>query len=130
MTAKRQIKQAGWWKAARFGLLAGAWLGWATLASAVQPQSNQAESKQGEVASTAVAEPGPESVHILVGHSLLIRTAARVRRIVNGNPAVLEWVMTSPRELVISAKQPGGSSLMLWDEAGRTACWTCSPTSM
>ena len=59
-----------------------------------------------------------ESVHMVVGHSLLIRTPSRIKRILTGNPAVIESVLTSPRELVITAKPPGGSSLMLWDETG------------
>jgi pilus assembly protein CpaC len=54
-----------------------------------------------------------------VGHSLLIRTPTRIRRVLTGNPGVIESVLTSPRELVITAKAPGGSSLMLWDEAGQ-----------
>jgi len=66
-----------------------------------------------------LGEQGPESVHIMVGHSLLIRTPTRVRRVLTGNPAVIETVLTSSRELVITAKQPGGSSLMLWDEMGQ-----------
>jgi len=64
-------------------------------------------------------EPGPEKVHIIVGHSFLIRTATRIRRVLTGNPAVIETVLTSPRELVITAKDPGSSSLMLWDESGQ-----------
>ena len=63
---------------------------------------------------------GPENIHIVVGHSLLIRTPSRVKRILTGNPAVIESVVTSPAELVITAKTPGSSSLMLWDESGRT----------
>jgi len=62
---------------------------------------------------------GPEAVHIVVGHSLLIHTPSRVKRILTGNPEVIESVVTSPAELVITAKQPGSSSLMLWDESGR-----------
>ena len=55
----------------------------------------------------------------MVGHSLLIRTPTRIKRILTGNPSAIESVLTSPRELVITAKAPGGSSLMLWDEAGQ-----------
>ncbi len=62
---------------------------------------------------------GPESVHIMVGHSLLIHTGSRIKRVLTGNPAVIESVPTSPRELVITAKEPGGSSLMVWDETGQ-----------
>ncbi|HLI62561.1 MAG TPA: pilus assembly protein N-terminal domain-containing protein [Terriglobales bacterium] len=64
-------------------------------------------------------EQGPESVHIVVGHSLLIRTQNRVKRILTGNPAVIESVVTSPEEVVVTAKTPGTSSLMLWDESGQ-----------
>ena len=91
----------------------------ATLAGTAQQPPAPPAVPQPEGAPNAAAEPGSESVHILVGHSLLIRTTARIKRIVNGNPTVLEWVLTSPREVVITAKQTGGSSLMLWDEAGQ-----------
>ena len=118
MKAKKRIKRGGPWKTATLRLLAGAWLGLATLASPAQ-QLPAPAAPQPETVSETAAEQTPESVHVLVGHSLLIRTEARVKRIVNGNPAVLEWVLTSPRELVITAKQPGGSSVMLWDETGQ-----------
>ena len=64
-------------------------------------------------------EPGAESLHVVVGHSLLVRTSGRVRRILTGNPAVIETVLTSPQEVVVTAKQAGGSSLMLWEEGGQ-----------
>ncbi|MGB7554264.1 MAG: type II and III secretion system protein family protein, partial [Candidatus Korobacteraceae bacterium] len=64
------------------------------------------------------SDQSPESLHIVVGHSLLIRTPSRIRRILTGNPTVIESVMTSPQEVVITAKQTGGSSLMLWGETG------------
>jgi len=79
-------------------------------APASTPPPQAAPQQQGE---------GPESVHIVVGHSLLIRTPTRIKRVLTGNPAVIESVLTSPRELVITAKAPGSSSLMLWDEAGQ-----------
>ena len=119
MNAKRRNKRSWSWKAAGFGLLAGAWLGLSTLTGAAQQPPVQSPAPQPEGVPNAAPESVPESVHILVGHSLLIRTTARVKRIVNGNPTVLEWVLTSPREVVITAKQTGGSSLMLWDETGQ-----------
>ena len=76
------------------------------------------------------ADQGPETLHIVVGHSLLIHTPSRIKRILTGNPAVIESVMTSPREVVITAKTPGGSSLMLWDDRDRAARWTCTPIWM
>ena len=55
----------------------------------------------------------------MVGHSLVIRTPSRVKRVLTGNPNVIESVLTSPQELVVTGKQPGGSSLMVWEEAGK-----------
>ncbi len=63
---------------------------------------------------------GMETIHIIVGHSLVINTPTRVRRILTGNPEVIESVVTSPAELVVTAKKPGSSSLVLWNENGRT----------
>lgn len=68
----------------------------------------------------AQGDQGPEALHIVVGHSLLIRNSARVKRVLTGNPTVIETVPTSPYELVVTAKQTGGSSLLLWDENGKS----------
>jgi len=76
---------------------------------------------------TASRAPAPgqqseqvQTLHVVVGHSVMVRTPSRVKRILTGNPAVIESVLTSPQELVVTAKQPGGSSLMLWEEAGQS----------
>jgi len=68
----------------------------------------------------AVVDQGPETLRIVVGHSLVVRTPSRVKRILTGNPAVLESVMTSPNEVVLTAKQTGGSSLVVWEENGQS----------
>lgn len=97
----------------------------AVMAAAQQPPANppsQAPATpppQAEPTPPPASGQGPENVHIVVGHSLLIHTPSRVKRILTGNPQVIESVVTSPAELVITAKTPGSSSLMLWDEAGR-----------
>jgi len=86
-----------------------------------QPQAPASPPPASQPAAPApTADQGPENVHIVVGHSLLIHTPSRVKRILTGNPNVIESVVTSPAELVITAKTPGSSSLMLWDEAGRS----------
>ena len=93
------------------------------IASAQQPAASDAPTQAQPAAPPAQAAPpadqNQQSVHIVVGHSLLIRTPSRVKRILTGNPAVIESVVTSPEELVITAKEAGSSSLMLWDESGR-----------
>ena len=66
------------------------------------------------------AGSGPEVLHLVVGHSLVVRTPSRVKRVLTGNPAVLETVMTSPTEVVLTAKDSGGSSIVIWEESGQS----------
>ena len=58
-----------------------------------------------------------QSVHIQVGRSIILNTQARLRRIVVSSPDVLDTATISPTQLVITAKAPGSSSLLLWDES-------------
>ena len=61
------------------------------------------------------AEPagGAEVLHVLVGHSAIIRTEARLKRVMIGNPAVLTTITSSPNEIIATAAAPGSSSLVL-----------------
>jgi pilus assembly protein CpaC len=71
---------------------------------------------------SAVQQPLPgESVsnqvlHILVGHSVVIRTEPRLRRVLVGNPAVITTATTAPNEVVVTATAAGSSSVVLWQE--------------
>ena len=53
-------------------------------------------------------------LHILVGHSVVIRTDARLRRVLVGNPNVVTTTTTAPNELVITAIAAGSSSVVIW----------------
>lgn len=114
------------WQRVAYTLLLAAACCFPPLRSAAQqPAAAQAPTaeqslppQQSMAASGQQTDQGPENLHIVVGHSLLIRTPSRIKRILTGNPAVVESVMTSPQELVVTAKQTGGSSLMLWGESG------------
>lgn len=59
---------------------------------------------------------GNQVLHILVGHSVVIRTQARLRRVLVGNPAVVTTATTAPDELVVTAASAGSSSVILWQE--------------
>jgi pilus assembly protein CpaC len=60
--------------------------------------------------------PETQSVHVQVGRSIILNTQARLRRIVVSNPNVLDTATVSPTQVVVTAKAPGSSSLVLWDE--------------
>ena len=68
----------------------------------------------------------PSTVHLVVGHSLFLKTTERLRRIYVSDPAVLRSFTSSPREVVITAKAPGVSTLALWDSRGNSLVYTVS----
>ena len=65
-----------------------------------------------------------ETLHILVGHSMVLRDLSPMRRIYVGDPAVLRSYTASPTEIVLTAKNSGVSSLVLWDTLGRSRLYT------
>jgi len=67
-----------------------------------------------------------ETLHILVGHSMMLRDRVPMRRVYVGNPAVLQSFTSGPEEIVLTAKMPGVSSLVVWDTAGRSTLYSVS----
>jgi pilus assembly protein CpaC len=65
---------------------------------------------------SAVGEP----LHLVIGHSMFVNTESRLKRIYVSNPDVLDSYTSSPHQIVITAKTPGVSSLILWDEDGKS----------
>jgi pilus assembly protein CpaC len=63
-------------------------------------------------------------LHLVVGHSILLVSAAPLRRIYVGNPAVLQTYTSGAAEIVLTAKTPGVSSMVLWDDAGGHRLYT------
>lgn len=64
-----------------------------------------------------------EPLHLLVGRSMFINTDNRIRRVYVSNPDVLDSFTSSPHQIVITAKTPGLSSLVLWDETNQSRAW-------
>ena len=65
-----------------------------------------------------------ETLHILVGRSMVLRNVSNIRRIYVGNPAVLQSYTASPSEIVLTAKAAGISSLVIWNAAGVSHLYT------
>jgi pilus assembly protein CpaC len=59
-----------------------------------------------------------DALHVLVGHSVVLTSAASLRRVYVGNPAVLQSYTPDSNEVVLTAKAAGVSGMVLWDEAG------------
>src|SRR5690242_12173929 len=66
------------------------------------------------------ASPETQTLHVLAGKSVLINLETRVRRIMVSNPGVIDAAATSPTQVVVTAKSPGASSLILWDQNGQS----------
>ncbi len=64
--------------------------------------------------------------HLVVGRSMFINTTNRLRRVYVSNPAVLDSFTASPHQIVVTAKEPGVSSLILWDENGESQVYLIS----
>ncbi len=81
------------------------------------PATQQKLSAEPAAPQTAPVEnAGNQVLHILVGHSVVIRTDPRLQRVLVGNPAVVTTATTSPNEVVVTATTPGSSSIILWQE--------------
>jgi pilus assembly protein CpaC len=74
----------------------------------------------GQDTSEPVAPAEGETVHVLVGKSILINVQKPLTRVLSSNPAVVETMAASPTEIVVEGKAPGASSLILWDANGRS----------
>ncbi len=114
------------------------------VAVALYPLSQQAVAAQSAYASgPAVAKDAPaaavarsrmdlrempsgDTLHIVVGRSTIVRVATPMRRIYIGNPAVLQSYTSGPSEIVLTAKTPGLSSLVIWDTLGQSCLYTVS----
>ncbi len=69
------------------------------------------------------AVPSGESLHLVVGRSLFVNTKHRLSRVFVTNPAVLDSYTSSPNQIVLTAKAPGTSNLILWDETGQSQAY-------
>lgn len=76
--------------------------------------------------SMRVAEPPMRTMHLELGHTLLLNTSHRVNRIYVGNPAMLESYIATPKQILLTAKGTGVSSVVLWDEGNHTESYEVS----
>lgn len=63
-------------------------------------------------------------IHLTVGRSLLLTSATPLRRVYVGNPTVLQTYTSGSDEIVLTAKDAGESSMVLWDQEGGRRLYT------
>ena len=67
-----------------------------------------------------------ETLHMTVGHSIVLHATAKMRRIYVSAPTILQSFTSAPDEVVLTAKAPGVSSLVIWDTAGHMSLYMIS----
>ena len=96
-------------------ILCGVGMAQQVVAANMQPSDLKAQ--QPAAAQQQAESFGSNQVlHILVGHSVVIHTDARLRRVLVGNPNVVTTTTTAPNELVVTAAAVGSSSVVIWQE--------------
>ncbi len=89
-----------------------------------QPTAPTAEAGRQDAGATPAQQPAaaesPETLHLLVGRSLVISSPARIRRVSLADPSIADTLVVSPNQVLINGKAPGSVSLVLWDETGQS----------
>src|SRR5215469_11545660 len=68
----------------------------------------------------------PQTLHLLVGRSLVISSPTRIKRVSLADPDIAEAIVVSPTQVLVNGRKPGGVSLMLWDEADQSQAFEVS----
>jgi pilus assembly protein CpaC len=61
-----------------------------------------------------------ETVHVLVGKSIVINVQEPLTRVLSSNSEAVETMATSPTQVVVEGKAAGASSLVLWGKDGHS----------
>lgn len=88
--------------------------------AAVPAQAPVAPSSQGQESAE------PQTLHLLVGRSLVITSPSRIKRVSLADPEIAEAIVVSPTQVLVNGKKPGGVSLLLWDEADQSQAFEVS----
>lgn len=90
---------------------------WLFVAAGVLLASMQAAAQAG---APKVEPTEGQTLHVLVGKSVVVNVSAPLTRVLSSNPTVIETMATSPTEVVLEGKAAGVSSVILWDNSGHS----------
>jgi pilus assembly protein CpaC len=68
----------------------------------------------------------PQTLHLLVGRSIVITSPARIKRVSIADAAIAEAIVVSPNQVLVNGKTPGGVSLIVWDETDQSQSFEVS----
>jgi pilus assembly protein CpaC len=87
--------------------------------------ATQAPPAQVPVTQTTESE-GPQTLHLLVGRSIVISSPARIKRVSLADPNIAEAIVVSPTQVLVNGRAPGGVSLIIWDESDQSQAFEVS----
>jgi pilus assembly protein CpaC len=68
----------------------------------------------------------PQTLHLLVGRSIVITSPARIKRVSIADATIAEAIVVSPNQVLVNGKTPGGVSLIVWDETDQSQSFEVS----
>ncbi len=68
----------------------------------------------------------PQTLHLLVGRSIVISSPGRIKRVSLADPNIAEAIVVSPTQVLVNGKTPGGVSLIIWDESDQSQAFEVS----
>ncbi len=69
-------------------------------------------------AATQQTAAAPRQLHLTAGKSIVIDSPVEITRVSVANPETLEAVGVSPREVVLNGREPGETSVIVWQQGG------------
>ena len=111
--------------------------GLATLLAAAMLLSHQplAMAQEKLVPVSTSTYPGPlslesathaDTLHIAVGQTIVLTSATALKRVYIGDPKIIHSFTSGQHEVLITSKEPGLSSLVVWDTEGKHRLYTVS----
>jgi pilus assembly protein CpaC len=118
--------RASWFTAAACVAILCASAAWGRSSFATNPQALMQAVKPLAAAISAASTPAalapqqsssevPETLHLLVGRSLVITSPTRIKRISIADTSIADATAVTPNQVLVNGKAPGGVSLLIWD---------------
>jgi pilus assembly protein CpaC len=95
-------------------------------ATSPAPASNVPAAPEPVPQAQAPESAEPQTLHLLVGRSLVITSPSRIKRVSLADPEIAEAIVVSPLQVLVNGRKPGGVSLLLWDESDQSQAFEVS----
>ncbi len=116
-----------------FALMAALFMGTPGVLAQQQPAASQPPAPPAQTtaptqvpAEQAAESEAPQTLHLLVGRSIVISSPGRIKRVSLADPNIAEAIVVSPTQVLVNGKAPGGVSLIIWDESDQSQAFEVS----